>query len=227
MAIDAAAAAPAADAGTDPGADRPADLAADRAIDVPPDLAPDRPPDTPPDRPPDTPPAVVLRINVNGPAHTGQDFPGVWAADPGMGGVCGPSYYGNPMPIAGTRDDSLFQGEAFGDPLVCAVGGGMLPAGRYQVNLYFAEIYWGPGCPGGGPGAGGRVFDVRIEGNLVEPVVDLYREVGCAAAVGGGGGGGPMVKRYETRIDDGTLDLRFEAEVDNGKVSAIEVISGF
>jgi hypothetical protein len=224
---------PPADAATGPGSDRPSNLAADRPIDLPPDLPPDRsidrpvdlPPDRPPDRPPDTPPAVTLRININGPAHSGQDFPGAWGADPGLGGVCGPSVYGNPMPIAGTRDDSLFQGESFGSPLVCAVGGGALPPGRYQVNLYFAEIYWGPGCPGGGPGPGSRLFDVRIEGTVVEGSVDLFREAGCAASPMGNGR--PVVKRYTAAINDGTLDLRFEAQVDNAKISAIEVLSAF
>lgn len=231
-ALDASAPLPS-DAATGSGTDRPPDLAANGPIDLPPDLPADLPtdrpidlpPNLPPDRPPDTPPAVTLRINVNGPAHSGQDFPGAWAADPGLGGVCGPSVYGNPMAIAGTRDDSLFQGESFGSPLVCAVGGGALPPGRYQVNLYFAEIYWGPGCPGGGSGTGSRLFDVRIEGAVAEGEVDLFREAGCAASPMGNGR--PVVKRYAVVINDGTLDLRFEAQVDNAKISAIEVLSAF
>jgi hypothetical protein len=210
----------------------PADAAppADRPP-SPPDLPPDRPPDLPIDLPPDRPPpvdaapAVVVRINVNGPAHVGLDFPGAWAADPGPGGVCGPNIYRNDMPVAGTRDDVLFQGEMFGNPLVCAVGRGALPAGRYQVNLYFAEIFWGPGCPGGGNGLDGRLFDIRIEGALVASEVNLFREGGCVSSPMGNGR--PVVRRFVSTINDGTLDLRFQVAIDNAKISAIELISLF
>jgi hypothetical protein len=191
-----------------------------------PDLAPDRPPDRPPDRAPDAPPPpVALRINVNGPAHAGVDYPGAWTMDPGTGGACGPSIYGNPMPIAGTVDDSLFQGEMFGNPLTCALGGGRLPVGPYQVRLLFAEIYFGPGCPGGGLGLGSRVFDVRIEGEVVLSGFDIFREGGCAASPLGTGR--PVVKSFMTRIADGTLDLRFDASINNGKISAIELLSAW
>ncbi|MCH7708758.1 MAG: hypothetical protein IH884_09710 [Myxococcales bacterium] len=47
----------------------------------------------------------------------------------------------------GTSDDALFQGEVWGNPVVCAAGGGTLDPGEYEVSLYFAEIYFGPGCP--------------------------------------------------------------------------------
>jgi hypothetical protein len=190
----------------------------------PPDLPPP-PPDLPPPAPdlPPAPPVVQVRIDVNGPAVDGQDYPGHWAADPGTGGVCGPNSYRNDGPIAGTRDDALFHGEAFGAPLVCAVRG--LPAGLYQVNLYFAEIYWGPGCPGAGPGTGARVFDIALEGRTVATRVDVFAEAGCAASTVRPGH--PVVKRFMATVSDGTLDLRLEARVDNAKLSAIEVISTF
>jgi hypothetical protein len=200
----------------------------------PPPDAPPLPADTvppPPDAavdppPPDGPPPVALRINVNGPAHTGIDFPGMWAADPGNGGVCaGPSEFSTMNPINGTRDDELFQREMFGAPLTCAVGGGKLPPGRYQVNLYFAEIFFGPGCQGGGPGTGARLFDIRIEGEMVLPNLDIFSEGGCAASTLGTGK--PIVKRFMVQINDGTVDLRFDARRDNAKISAIEVLSAF
>jgi Malectin domain len=189
----------------------------------PPDAAPDRPP-PPPDAAPDTPPPVALRINVNGSAWRGLGHPGAWAADPGMGGVCGPNIYRNDSPIHGTDDDPLFQGEMFGNPLTCRVGGGTLPAGPYQVNLLFAEIFWGPGCPGAG-GIGSRLFDIRIEGVLVAEDVDLFREAGCAASTLGVGR--PIVKMFRTSITDGTLDLRFDVTTDNAKISAIELLSAW
>ncbi len=203
----------------------PADAAAPDAP-APPDAPPDRPTDRPPDRPPDLPdappPPVAIRINVNGPAHIGLDLRGAWAADPGVGGVCGPSVYANHVPIAATQDDELFQDEVYGNPLTCAVGGGKLPPGPYQLNLYFAEIYFGPGCPGGG-GAGARVFDIIVEGERRLVGFDIFREGGCAASPSGR----PVIKRFSTRIDDGTLDLRFEASVNNAKIAAIELLSAW
>ena len=81
--------------------------------------------------------------------------------DPGVGGVCGPNVSTNSNPINGTHDDPLFQGEVWGH-VVCQVdhyGQPLLP-GQYRVNLYFAEIWWGPGCPAGSGGVGDRVFDI-------------------------------------------------------------------
>jgi hypothetical protein len=220
--------------------DQPADAPVDSPAPPPPDAgpvtapdgrapAPDaRPPapDVPPDTaPPDVPPPVAIRINVNGGSYTGIDHPGRWAADPGVGGVCGPLAYQNDAPIHGTQDGPLFAREMFGSPLVCAVGGGKLPPGKYRVNLYFAEIYWGPGCPGAGTGTGSRIFDIRLEGNLVLSNLDLFSEGGCAASTSGTGK--PIVKRFSVSIDDGTLNLRLEAHRDNGKISAIEILSAF
>jgi hypothetical protein len=163
---------------------------------------------------------------VNGPAHTGVGYPGRWAADPGVGGICSPTPFSNDAPIHNTQDAPLFHHEMFGSPLVCAVGGGKLPPGRYQVNLYFAEIYWGPGCPGGGPGTGARLFDIRLEGELAERDLDIFSEAGCAASTTSNSGR-PLVKRFTISIDDGTLNLRLEARRDNAKLSAIEVLSAF
>jgi hypothetical protein len=199
-----------------PESDRPPPPPADAA---PPDLLPDRPQ-------PDLPPPVEIRIAVNGPAHVGVGYPGRWAADPGVGGICSPTPFSNDAPIHNTQDGPLFHREMFGSPLVCAVGGGKLPPGRYQVNLYFAEIYWGPGCPAGGPGTGARVFDIRLEGNVVLSNLDIFREAGCAASTTNDSGH-PIVKRFTIPITDGTLDLRFDARQDNAKLSAIEILSAF
>src|SRR6478736_1898068 len=76
-------------------------------------------------------PSFALRINVAGPAYNGVTLAGMWAADPGVpGGVCGDQLGGgNAGEINGTDDDPLFQGEVFGNPVTCAVGGGTIPPG--------------------------------------------------------------------------------------------------
>lgn len=164
-------------------------------------------------------PPVAVRVNVNGPQH------GMFAADAGLGGVCSMLAYHTDAPINGTTDDPLFQGEMFGAPATCAVGGGNLPPGQYHVNLYFAEIYFGPTCPGGGLGVGARVFDIELEGKTVASNVDIFSEAGCAASLDGSGH--PVIKRFLTTISDGTLDIRLPPHVNNGKISAIEILSAF
>jgi hypothetical protein len=168
--------------------------------------------------------SIAIRVNVNGPAYNGIDYPGAWVADPPMGGVC------NGMPgnvtdtINGTADGVLFQGESYGATLACAVGGGHLPPGTYYVNLYFAEIYWGPGCAGGGPGTGARVFDIVVEGQTMQKGFDIFSEGGCAASTTDSTTK-PIVKKYTIQVLDGTLDISLPASADNGEICAIEVLS--
>jgi hypothetical protein len=171
-------------------------------------------------------PGFSLRINVDGPAWTGVTLPGEWAADPGVpGGVCGDNIGGgNTGEINGTEDDPLYQGEVYGNPVTCAVGGGTIPPGTYTVTLHFAEIYWGPGCPGGGDGLGARVFDIALEGNTVLQNFDIFSEGGCAASTTDLTGK-PVAKSFTVAINDGTLDISMPATVDNGKISAIEITS--
>jgi hypothetical protein len=110
--------------------------------------------------PPEAGPPLVGRWNIDGPTYVGVEYPGTWIAAP-VPGICGP-YPSEPVgPLHGTSDTPLFEGEVYGNPAICAAGSGLAP-GMYRVSLLFAEIYWGPGCPGGG-GVGSRVFDIVLE----------------------------------------------------------------
>jgi hypothetical protein len=179
------------------------------------------PPDTTPPSAPivvATPPPVVteIRVNVNGEQHEGIDHAGTWIADPGIGGVCGPSAYTNhSQMIAGTEDDVLFHGEVYGNPVVCQIP---VPIGDYTVSLHFAEIYLGPGCPSGADGTGLRVFHVELEGSLTSSNVDLFAEAGC---------GVPVTRTSDVTVTDGTLDVRLLSVPPSSyspKISAIEVV---
>jgi hypothetical protein len=169
---------------------------------------------------------LPLRIHVNGAAYSGgSDYPGSWAADPGIGGVCNGAPYTNAVAIRGTTDDVLFQSEMAGTagvPLACAVHG--LPAGQYQVTLLFAEIYFGPGCPAGGSGTGARVFDIYLEGVKVQDKLDLFATGHCAAS-SSDNKGKPVVKVFDVDVNDGTLDISMPASVNNAKISAIQILS--
>ena len=165
-------------------------------------------------------PPLLFRLAVNGPAHQGVDYPGAWAASP-VPGVCGPQAYANPAPLHGTRDAPLFQGEAFGNPAVCALGGS-LAVGFYRVRLYFAEVYFGAGCPGGG-GVGSRVFDIVLEGSTVLTNFDVLAASGGCLASPSTDAGAPVVRSFDVFVADGTINLALPSTRDNGKVSAIEV----
>jgi hypothetical protein len=209
--------------GLTPPGQSPADLAVPRTDDLSGAVSPADLTATPSDLATrDLAPAVAVRINVSGPAVMGVDYPGAWAADPGAGGVCGPLYFSLTAPIHGTVDQALFQTEAYGNPVTCTING--LPPGMYDVGLYFAEIYFGPGCQAGGTGTGARVFDIYLEGTRVLQNFDIFSQVGCAASTTVTTGK-PIVKRFQIPITDGSLDISMPATVDNAKISAIEILS--
>lgn len=168
-------------------------------------------------------PPVVMRLNLAGPAHTGLDYPGQWSASPVPAGGCGPSQYQAATALHGTRDPALFSGEAFGNPMTCALGGGALATGTYRVRLYFAEVYFGPGCAGGG-GLGSRVFDVLLEGTTVIKDLDVFgASSGCLASTTSDAGS-PIVRTFDVAVTDGMLDIAMPASRNNGKLSAVEVL---
>ncbi|MBN9167485.1 MAG: hypothetical protein BGO98_23255 [Myxococcales bacterium 68-20] len=166
-------------------------------------------------------PPLVVRLDINGPTHVGVEYEGTWTAAPVPDGGCGPSAYTAEAPLSNTKDAPLFAGEAYGSPLVCAVGEGLAP-GMYRVVLYFAEVYWGPGCPGGG-GVGSRVFDVLLEGKKVLSSFDVFAVSGGCMASTTSDAGTPIVRSFDIAIEDGRLDIEMPATADNGKLSALEL----
>ena len=153
-----------------------------------------------------------LRVNSGGgPLALGE----AWCADfAALGGQT----FANPLAleIAGTGEDELYASERTGSNAAPTHFAYQVPleVGHYRVRLHFAEIYWG--APGGGPGgAGKRVFDVRVEGQLALDDYDIYAAVGAAAA---------DVRAFDVELTDGLLDLAFDASVDRPKLSAFEAI---
>ena len=143
---------------------------------------------------------AAVRINIKGPAHTGVDHPGAWAADLG---VCpGANGFSVTDSINATDDDALFQTEAVDAALHCTVGG--LPSGTYEVTLLFAEIDRAPACA-----VGSRVFSIDLEGTTLVTAFDLVTEgAGCALA---GEFGHPVAKVFSIAVTDGVLDVRLTA----------------
>ncbi|MEM8808551.1 MAG: malectin domain-containing carbohydrate-binding protein, partial [Cyanobacteria bacterium P01_G01_bin.38] len=156
---------------------------------------------TPPVDPPTPQPTDTIRINAGGNAFT-DDSGKVWGKDTYFKGG---NTYITGAGIDKTADDTLFQSERYQKNLAYAIP---VKNGNYQVNLNFAEIYFGA--------AGKRVFDVKAEGGLKLDNFDIF-----AAA---GGKNKKVQKSFQVKVTDGVLNLDLGASVNNAKLSAIEVL---
>ena len=125
----------------------------------------------------------------------------VWSANDGLSG--GRSY-ANSNEIAQTDNDLLYQSEYYGQNFSYSQD---VPNGNYDVTLHFAEtVFYQPGR---------RVFDVSAEDQLILDNFDIIDEAG---------GQDIAIERiFTVGVSDGTLDLDFLAEVNNAKISAIEI----
>ncbi|MEL6404401.1 MAG: immunoglobulin-like domain-containing protein [Chloroflexota bacterium] len=88
---------------------------------------------------------------------------------------------------------------------------GSFPNGEYIVDLYFAEVFVGVQNT---DGAGARVFDVTVEGELFLDDLDLFAVAGNAPLKA-------FVSSTYTQVSDNTLTIDFSASADNAKISAI------
>jgi hypothetical protein len=74
-------------------------------------------------------------------------------------------------PISNINDPELLDGERYGN-LTFLIP---VPAGRYGVNMYFVESWFGPGQFAGG-GIGSRVFDILCNGVAIRRGFDIFKE---------------------------------------------------
>ena len=83
-----------------------------------------------------------------------------------------------------------------------------VPDGNYEVELHFAEVYY--------DWAGARVFDIKIEDQVVENNFDIWHYAG--------GKNRAAVWSYSTSVSDGRLDIDFVPEThDEPTLHAIKV----
>ena len=148
-------------------------------------------------------PELVLAVNAGGGAYVATDGT-VYEAD--TYGVARTWY--NPVPIAGTEDDTLYQTETV--DLNGFTYDIALADGTYQVELHFAEIWHG------GYRDGVRVFDVQVEDQLLFDDLDIYREVGANTA---------LVAQTTVEVQDGALTIETSSGAQNPKISAFSIWS--
>jgi hypothetical protein len=110
--------------------------------------------------------------------------------------------YGS-APIGGTDDDPVYLTDRYGLAKYMV----RLPEGNYDIQLWFTENYFSS--------AGQRKFDVFIEGAKVIEDLDLYASSGFRNAY--------PVSLDNVRVDDGTLDICFSAEINNPLINGIVI----
>ncbi len=81
--------------------------------------------------------------------------------------------------VRGTLDDPLFQSYRYGREQLSYRFA--VPPGQYEVELYFAEPWYGRG--GGVNCTGWRLFDIAINGTTVTRDLDLWKAAGYSGAV--------------------------------------------
>jgi Malectin domain len=114
-------------------------------------------------------PGKMLPMRVVSREHPYTDKQGrVWGPD---GYSRGGQLAMRTEPVANIDDPELLRGERYGN-LTYVIP---VPAGRYGVNLYFAEAWFGPGHFAGG-GVGSRIFDILCNGVAVRRGYDIFKE---------------------------------------------------
>jgi glucose/arabinose dehydrogenase/PKD repeat protein len=153
----------------------------------------------------------AIRINSGGPTYSFDTT--TWSADQhfNAGAITTVT-----TAIANTNNDQLYQTERY------ATSGDLIyeipvANGEYNVNLHFAEIFYG--VPGGAVGGiGARIFNVDIE-NGTETLLnyDIIAQAGGSATA--------IVESFtNVTVTDGTLTITLTGVVELPKISGIEVI---
>jgi hypothetical protein len=148
--------------------------------------------------------AGVLRWNCGGDDYRASDGT-LWGKDRfALGGKVASSK--NTRAISGTEDDALYQTRRWFPAGQTPPRGYRVPLlpGRYRVILHFAEVRFRENSK--------RRFHILLEGKTVrenyEPKIDEAEAL-----------------LFEVRVEDGHLDIDFIHEVDNPKISAIEIVA--
>ena len=124
--------------------------------------------------------------------------------------------YSSAIPIANTTNDQLYQTERFASQgnIIYQIP---VSNGLYDVNLHFAELYFGVAGSGGGGGAGSRIFNVDIENGQQQ--LNNYDIV-----VAAGGSATAVVESFnDIDVSDGFLTITFTSVVQNAKISGLEI----
>lgn len=153
----------------------------------------------------------AIRINAGGPDF---GFDGInWSQDQYFNGG---DVVDNMIAIANTSNDQLYQTERFStNTLIYEIP---VAAGDHNVNLHFAEIFYGLPGPGASGDVGSRIFNVDIEnGQGILTNYDIIAESGGPATA--------IVENFTgVTVNDGSLTITLTGVVEFPKISGIEVV---
>lgn len=148
---------------------------------------------------------TAIRVNCGGAAYTDAKAQ-VWQADNGYGSGLVSSISAN---VTGTADQPLYQtgrySESAAKPLVYSFP---VAAGAYRVNLHFAETFAGT------QKIGARVFNVKVQGNVVFQNLDVFAAAGANTA---------LVKSTDVTVTSGPITIELDGIVQTAKINAIEI----
>ena len=158
-----------------------------------------------PAAPPAAPVAVTPPVRIDcGATDKVTDSEGnVWLADEGF--ADGNTYGVDDAVITNTPDSALYQTERFGMTAYNFV----VPNGKYTVKLLFAEIYSGI------TGPGDRVFSFNVQGHEFSDF-DIWAKAGDFDKA--------YIESVDTEATNGTLNITFTPNVENPKISGIEIL---
>ena len=150
----------------------------------------------------------TIRVNAGGSAY--RDSKGqTWSADYGFN--TGSLSHSAPLAtITGSTDPTLFKSARVGVAAAPELQYQFtLVNGLYKVNLYFAEPYYKK--------AGGRIFDVQMQGATVFSGLDIFAQAGSDH---------PLVKSAQVSVTQGRIIIRFvhRANANVPIISAVEIL---
>jgi hypothetical protein len=148
-----------------------------------------------------------IRVKCGGSAYT--DSKGqAWATDYDFSGGLVSKTTGS---VAGTSDPALFQGGRMPDDSSPLVYTFPVSNGSYHVNFYFAELN------SANDFAGGRVFNVKTQGNTIFQNLDIFATAGANTA---------LIKGADIAVTNGHVAIELDDVPghDRGKVTALEIL---
>lgn len=164
----------------------------------------------------------AVRINAGGDAHTDSEG-NLFIADQYFSGGSQVFAVTDDIFIPGTGgttandedvDDILYQTERYDGDLSYEIP---IANGFYTLRLHYAELYHDD--------IGERIFDVYAEGALITDNLDIFEARQNAFTPGKFAA---LIQEFPLiEVTDGTMSLQFDADtdgVDNGKISAIEIL---
>ena len=126
-----------------------------------------------------------------------------WVADEGF--ADGETYEVEDASITNTTDQAIYRTERYS----MTAYNFAVPNGQYTVKLHFAEVYSNIGGPGD------RVFSFNVQGHEFKDF-DIW--------VKAGGFSKAYVESVDVEVTNGVLNITFTPNVENPKISGIEIL---